>query len=103
MITLVDEQAIIGALKDKAKMHLDNLWEDYKIAANTYRRLFDTSVTGVPVTEADFARIRNAKENAHVEAIAIHDIYEQAIAAYRAIGFTGQIGIHTMFSKITKR
>ena len=94
MITLQDEQTIIGSLKDKAKAHLDNLWEDYKLAANTYNKLFDTSVTGVPVTEVDRVRIREAQERAHVSAIAVHDVYEQALASYRAIGFVGSIGTH---------
>lgn len=101
MTTLLAEQEIIGALKDKAKAHLDNLWENYKIAANTYRRLFDQSVTGVPVTETELRQIREAQERAHVEAIAEHNIYEQAIASYRAIGFVGSIGTHLIPVKST--
>jgi len=102
MTTLLEEQTIIGALKDKAKTHLDNLWENYKLAANTYTRLFDTSVTGVPVTETELRLIREAQERAHVEAIAEHNIYEQAIASYRAIGFVGSIGTHLIPVKSTK-
>jgi len=104
MTTLLtqNEASLMRDIEAKAEAHLDNLWEDYKIAANTYTKLFDTSVTGVPVTEEDFARIRNAKENAHVEAIAVHNIYEQAIASYRAIGLVGSIGTHLIPVKSTR-
>jgi hypothetical protein len=81
-------------IEAKAQAHLDNLWEDYKIAANTYRRLYDTSFTGVPITADDADRILQAKNRAHEEALEVNHIYELAKTAYRAIGLTGSIGIH---------
>jgi len=95
------EASLMREIETKAKAHLDNLWENYKLAANTYTRLFDTSVTGVPVTETELRLIREAQERAHVEAIAEHNIYEQAIASYRAIGLTGSIGTHLIPVKST--
>jgi hypothetical protein len=95
MITLVEEQMIIGSLKEKAAEHLDTLWEDYLVAARTYRKLYDQVLLG----EDANSRLMQAKNNAHATACEMHTIYEQAKDAYRAIGFVGKIGVHNVERK----
>lgn len=76
------ETTFTEEVRAKATAYLEELWQDYKIAARAYRKLFDMEVDRI-----DYART----EAGHKTCLERYEKFEDAKRAYQVIGLINLI------------
>jgi hypothetical protein len=81
------EASLMRDIEAKVEAHLNILFDDYTRACRVYKKLVDFYSGELYL---------NAREEANAQCRHLGYLLATAKAAYRAIGLTGQIGIHTL-------